>query len=154
MVWPSRYPGSLGRRVDRRAFGAARIGRAAELHLLGGVLQFLAALLHVALHLLAATLGGEVGISRRLASGFLDRAGRTVGLVGHSCHPLACVVPLRFPGSRDQNSGRAGRRIFERGAGGANTSNRHYSAVRGRGPSLERWAIEERRPICALRSVS
>jgi hypothetical protein len=61
---------------------AAPWGRFAS-HLLCGVLELLAALLHVALDLLAATLGGKVGIPCRLPGGLFQGAGRAIALVTH-----------------------------------------------------------------------
>src|SRR3954470_10658778 len=63
---PPRAPGAV--RDGLRPL-ARRLPRSS--HLLGGVLQLLAALLDVALDLLAASLGGQALVARRLAGGFL-----------------------------------------------------------------------------------
>jgi hypothetical protein len=86
-----------GRDGPRRRSGP--VGRFAS-HLLCGVLELLAALLHVALDLLAATLGGKVGIPCGLPGGLFHRAGRAIALVTHGS-----TSSSRLPGVSARLSG-------------------------------------------------
>src|SRR4051794_38773723 len=77
----------------------ARLDRALpeELELLRGVLHLLAALLHVALHLVAAALLLQRAVARGAADALLDLAANPVALVAHGDPSSSVVMRAETP---------------------------------------------------------